>query len=378
MNSLKENSMGHSTPVLDAEPDHIRLFIPGPVEVRPEILAAQTQPMIGHRMPECIDLIASIHPKLQQVFMTQSRVLINAASGTGLLEAAVRNLVDRKVLNCINGAFSKRQHEITVANGKACEVIEAEWGQAILPEMVIDKLATGEFDAITVVHNETSTGVTNPIKEIAAAIRSLPNGNDIMIIVDSVSGMSGARLEFDAWDLDVALTSSQKAFALPPGLAFCAVSDRAMAKAATVPNRGYYFDFLVLEKYLLRNQTPATPAVSLLYALDQQLTDMLAEGMENRFARHLAMRDRTIAWAKSRGFELSAAEAYASPTVTCLANTQGTDIPALNKFLRTRGMIISDGYGPLKGKNFRIAHMGDAQMGDMEELFAAIDDYLGA
>ena len=258
--------------------------------------------MIGHRMPECADLIGSIHPKLQQVFMTKSRVLINASSGTGMLEAAVRNLVGRKVLNCINGAFSKRQHEIAVANGKACEVVETAWGQAIVPEMVLDKLATGEFDTITMVHNETSTGVTNPIKEIAAAIRSLPNGEDIMIIVDSVSGMAGVRLEFDAWDLDVALTSSQKAFALPAGLAFCAVSDRAMAKAATVPNRGYYFDYLVLDKYLQKNQTPATPAVSLLFALDQQLSDMLEEGMENRFARHLAMRDRTIEWAKSRGF----------------------------------------------------------------------------
>ena len=254
MNSLKENLVALSTPALNHEPDHIRLFIPGPTEVRPKILAAQTRPMIGHRMPECADLIGSIHPKLQQVFMTKSRVLINASSGTGMLEAAVRNLVGRKVLNCINGAFSKRQHEIAVANGKACEVVETAWGQAIVPEMVLDKLATGEFDTITMVHNETSTGVTNPIKEIAAAIRSLPNGEDIMIIVDSVSGMAGVRLEFDAWDLDVALTSSQKAFALPAGLAFCAVSDRAMAKAATVPNRGYYFDYLVLDKYLQKTK----------------------------------------------------------------------------------------------------------------------------
>ena len=172
MNSLKENLVALSTPALNHEPDHIRLFIPGPTEVRPKILAAQTRPMIGHRMPECADLIGSIHPKLQQVFMTKSRVLINASSGTGMLEAAVRNLVGRKVLNCINGAFSKRQHEIAVANGKACEVVETAWGQAIVPEMVLDKLATGEFDTITMVHNETSTGVTNPIKEIAAAIRN--------------------------------------------------------------------------------------------------------------------------------------------------------------------------------------------------------------
>jgi aspartate aminotransferase-like enzyme len=197
-----------------------------------------------------------------------------------------------------------------------------------------------------------------------------------MILIDSVSGLSGARLETDAWDLDVVLTSSQKAFALPAGLALCAVSDRAMAKAATVKNRGYYTDFLDLEKYLLRNQTPATPAISLMYALNQQLDDMLAEGMENRFARHLAMRDRTIAWARGHGFQLFAADGYESPTVTCVDNNLNIDIAALNQHLRQNGMIISNGYGPLKGKNFRIAHMGDTQLEDLEALFAAIDSFL--
>lgn len=197
-----------------------------------------------------------------------------------------------------------------------------------------------------------------------------------MILIDSVSGLSGARLEFDAWDLDVALTSSQKAFALPAGLAFCAVSDRAMAKAATVKNRGYYTDFLDLEKYLLRNQTPATPAISLMYALDQQLDDMLAEGMENRFARHLAMRDRTIAWAKGHGFNLFAAEGYESPTVTCVENNLEIDVAAMNKYLRQHNMIISNGYGSLKGKNFRIAHMGDTQIEDLEVLFTVMDDFI--
>lgn len=373
MSNLTQNSSEPSAP---AKPDHVRLFIPGPVEVSPDILAAQTQWMIGHRMPECLDLIGSIHPKLKQVFYTNSRVLIHASSGTGLLEAVVRNCVAHKVLNCVNGAFSQRQHEVTIANGKAHELLEIEWGKAILPDMVVDRLASGEFDAVTIVHNETSTGVTNPIQEIAAAIRALPNGQDISILVDSVSGLSGARLEFDAWDLDVVLTSSQKAFALPAGLAFCAVSDRALAKAATVPNRGSYFDFVEIDKYLQKNQTPATPAISLLFALDLQLTRMLEEGMENRFARHLALRDRTIAWAKGHGFVLSAEEAYASPTLTCVDNNLGISIGGLNKFLRTKGFIISEGYGALKSKNFRIAHMGDTQMADLEELLAAMDEYL--
>lgn len=327
-------------------------------------------------MPECIDLIRNIEPKLKKVFMTEQTVLIAASSGTGLWEAAVRNCTDKKVLNCINGAFSQRWHEVTVANGKDHAVIEAEWGQPILPEMVAEALAQDEFDAITIVHNETSVGVLNPIKEIAEVVRQAPNGENIMILVDSVSGLSGSRLEFDAWDLDVALTSSQKAFALPAGLAFCAVSDRAMAKAKTVENRGYYFDFLTLAKYMAKHQTPATPAVSLLFALDKQLDNMMAETMEGRFARHLAMRDRTIEWAKSNGFELYGDEKYASPTVTNIRNNKGIDIKALNDFLRTKGMILSNGYGSLKGQCFRIAHMGDFQMEDMEQLFTAVDEFL--
>lgn len=334
--------------------------------------------MIGHRMPECAELFNRIKPKLAQVFFTEQTVLITASSGTGLWEAAVRNCVGKKALNCVNGAFADRFKDVTELNGKANEVLEVPWGQPITPDLVVERLASGEFDAVTLVHNETSTGVTSPIHEIAQAIRSMPNGQDIMILVDSVSGLAGARIEMDAWDLDVLLSSSQKAFALPPGIAFCAVSDRALEKAKTVPNRGYYFDFITLAKSMAKDQTPATPAVSLLFALDRQLDDMLAEGMENRFARHLAMRDRTLGWAREHGFNLFAAPGYESPTVTCVSNNREIDIAGLNKYLRTQGMIISNGYGNLKGKTFRIAHMGDTQMQEMEMLYAAMDEYLAA
>lgn len=355
---------------------HIKLFIPGPTEVRAEILDAQTHWMVGHRMPEAADLFASAQKKLRQVFLTGKRVYITASSGTGWQEGAVRNLVGRKVLACVNGAFADRWREVAAANGKPYEVLEAPWGEPVRPEAVAARLAGGAFDAVTIVHNETSTGVVSPIQEIAAAIRALPGGDEIMILVDSVSGLSGAELRFDDWDLDMVFTSSQKAFALPAGLAFAAVSDRALARAHEIENRGYYFDLPLLEKYLLRNQTPATPALSLLYALDRQLEDMVAEGMEARVARHLALRDRTIAWATERGFSLFAAEGYRSPTVTCISNDRGLDIAALNQYLRQAGMIISNGYGPLKGKNFRIAHMGDTTMSDLDELLATIDGYL--
>ena len=372
MNTSNPDSSKHSS----VRPDkHVKLFIPGPTEVRPEILDAQAQWMIGHRMPECADLIGSILPKLSQVFFTNQTVLITASSGTGLWEAAVRNCINKKALTCVNGAFASRFSDVVGLNGKDMEILSVPWGQPVLPEQIVERLSTGDFDAVTVVHNETSTGATSPIKEIAQAIRAMPGGEDIMILVDSVSGLSGARIEMDAWDLDVVLSSSQKAFALPPGLAFCAVSDRAMAKAKTVPARGYYFDFISLAKSIAKNQTPATPAVSLLYALDLQLDNMMTEGMENRFARHLAMRDRTLEWSKSKGFEIFVTPGYESPTVTCLANNLEIDISALNKYLRGHGMIISNGYGDLKGKTLRIAHMGDIQMYEMEELFAAMDGF---
>lgn len=355
---------------------HIRLFIPGPVEIRPSILNAQAQWMIGHRMPECAQLFASIQGKLRSVFLTNSRVFVSASSGTGLQEAAVRNCVSKRVLNCVNGAFSERWRKVTEANGKINDVLEVDWGQPITPELVTRKLSGGDFDAVTIVHNETSTGLINPVQQIAAAVRDLPFGQDIMILVDSVSGLSGARLEFDAWDLDVVLTSSQKAFALPPGLAFCAVSDRGLEKAGTVANRGYYFDFLDMEKYLLRNQTPTTPAISLLYALDMQLDSILSEGMEARFARHLALRDQTVSWAISRGFDLYAKDGYRSPTVTCISNNIDAHIESLNQYLRTQGMIISNGYGSLKEKTFRIAHMGDLQADELDELLTTIDRFL--
>lgn len=355
---------------------HTRLFIPGPTEVRTSILEAQSRWMVGHRMPECADLFASVQHKIRKVFLTESRVYVNASSGTGLQEAAIRNCVNKKVLNCVNGAFAERWHMVTEANGKANDVLNVAWGLPVLPEQVTERLARDDFDAITVVHNETSTGVVSPVGEIAQAVRELPGGDEILILVDSVSGLSGARLEFDGWDLDVALTSSQKAFALPPGLAFCAVSDRALDKAKAVPNRGYYFDFVDLEKYLLRDQTPATPAISLLYALDKQLDDMLAEGMESRFARHGALRDRTVSWADNRGFVMFAPAGYRSPTVTCITNNLAVDITTLNQYLRTQGMIISNGYGSLKNKTFRIAHMGDLQLPELEELLSCIDTFM--
>lgn len=356
--------------------DHLRLFLPGPTEVSEDILQAQTTAMVGHRMPECIELIGQISPKLRKVFRTESRVYIAACSGTGMWEAATRNCVRDRVIHFANGSFGDRWGDVHAANGKDVKVVKVEWGQPVTPEIVLENLKGETYDAVSFVHNETSVGITNPVKEIAAAIRSLPGGDDVTIMIDSVSGLSGAQIEFDEWDLDIVLTSSQKAFALPPGLGFSAVSDRAFEKAKTVPNRGYYFDYITMEKSLLKDQTPATPAISLLFALNVQLDKMMAETMEGRWERHLAMRKVTMDWAKARGFEMLADEAYCSPTVSTVSNTLGISIAELNSFLRTKNMILSNGYGKLKEKTFRIGHMGDWTVAGIEELLAAIDEFL--
>ncbi|MBN1954232.1 MAG: alanine--glyoxylate aminotransferase family protein [Anaerolineae bacterium] len=351
-----------------------KLFIPGPTHVREEILQAQAVPMIGHRAPEYSALQKEVTPKLQQLLYTQQRVYLFASSSSGVMEGSVRQASTKRVLNTVCGAFSKRWHQMTVANGVACDKLEVEMGQAITPQLVDEALAAGAYDAITVVMNETSTGIMNPVAEIAALIHD--KYPEVLILVDAVSAMAGAKIEFDAWWLDVCLAGVQKCFALPAGLAVCAVSDRARERALQVPNRGHYFAYDQMDKKYEKHQTPATPAISLIQALNKQMDDMLAEGLENRWQRHKDMAAIVREWARKH-FALYSDERYLSPTVTNIANTRGISVAGLNESLRERGAIISNGYGELKEKCFRIAHMGDLQIGDIQWLLEQIDDILG-
>jgi aspartate aminotransferase-like enzyme len=240
--------------------------------------------------------------------------------------------------------------------------------------MVAEELKKEKYDAVCLVHNETSTGVMSPLKEIGEVIRQY---EETLYLVDTVSGVLGAELRTDEWGIDIALTSSQKAFGLPPGLAFGAVSDRVLERARQVPNRGYYFDLIELEKNLVKNNTPSTPPISIMFAADKQLDDVLAEGLENRWKRHLQMRDRTIEWALKRGFGLFAPEGYRSPTVTAVANTRGFDVDEMAKFMGGKRFVMDKGYGKVKGKTFRIAHMADMQMETLEEILSGLDEFLG-
>lgn len=350
-----------------------RLFIPGPTHVEEDVLEAQAAPMIGHRQAAFVELFARIQAKLREALQTRQRVFVTASSGSGLWEGALRNTVRKRLLLCTCGAFGDRWLKVAQSNGLPMDPLTTPWGQAHRPEQVAETLRKGNYDTLALVHNETSTGVENPVREIVQAARQVRP--DLVILVDAVSSAGGVDIKTDEWEIDVLVVSSQKCFALPPGLAFAVVGERAMERARKVPNRGWYFDFLELARYLQRHMTPATPPISLLYALDRQLDRMLAEGMESRFQRHATMAQMTQAWAQER-LDLYAEEGFRSRTVTAIRNTRKIDIDDLNRFLNQRGMVVANGYGKLRDITFRIGHMGEIQPRDLGRLFQAIDEYL--
>jgi aspartate aminotransferase-like enzyme len=352
-----------------------KLFIPGPVQVSPAIYAAMTQPMIGHRSKDFQSLVGDCVPHLQTLFGTKQPVFLSTSSAWGVMEGSIRNLVHKKVLNCCCGAFSDKWYDVSLACGKQAEALKVEWGQAITPEMVDARLATGEFDAVTLVHNETSTGVLNPLAEIAAVVKKYPG---VLLITDTVSSFSTVPTPFDALGLDVMLLGVQKAMALPPGLALFACSDAAFERAATMKDRGYYFDFLEFKKNAEQNMTPSTPAISLIYALRYKLNEIAAEGLENRYRRHAELNDMIHAWVRKHGFDFFAPEGYRSKALTCVKNSKDIDVANFVSLLKkNHGFIIDGGYGKIKGKTFRISNMGDETRETIAELITALDDTMG-
>lgn len=355
---------------------HKKLFIPGPVEVRPDVLEQLSRPMIGHRSKDASALQRRISDNLRKVFFTESEILLSTTSGSGLMEGAIRSCTAKKAAVFSVGAFGKRWYEMAISNNVPADLFEVELGQAITPEMVDKELATGQYDLVAVTHNETSTGVMNPIKEIGEVVKKYP---EIVFIVDTVSSAAGTKIEVDNWGIDVCITSSQKALGLPPGLAVCTFSNKAKERAEKVKNRGFYLDLLSLYNFIQKKdyQYPSTPSIPHMYALDYQLDYILnKEGLENRFARHIELAEVVRAWGR-KYFELLPEDKYLSNTVTTIKNTRGIDVATLNKELGERGFQISNGYGSLKGKTFRIAHMADCQMEDIEELLSNINDILG-
>ena len=353
---------------------HKKLFIPGPVEIAPEILQAMARPMIGHRIKEYAVIHARITSNLKKLLFTDGRVFLATSSAFGVMEGAVRNLVGKRCANFCNGAFSEKWHDVTKRCGKEADAFKAEWGQPITAEMVEQALATGKYDSMTLIHNETSTGVMSPLPEICAVLRRYP---EVVSIIDTVSSMSAIKIPLDELGIDCCIFGVQKAFALPPGLAVFTASEKALARAATIEGRGYYFDFLEFAANDDKDNTPSTPCISQIYALDLQLQRFFAEGLEKRWERHRIMAEQVRSWVTSHGYGLFPEEKYCSRTLTCAVNTIGTDLAALKKMLGERGYAFDDGYGKIKGKTFRIAHMGDMQPEDLQEFTAVIDECIG-
>lgn len=349
-----------------------KLFIPGPIAVSEKTLRAMAQPMIGHRSTDFVALYQAIQPKLQSLFATKDPVYLSTSSAWGVMEGAVRNLTRKKVLNCMNGAFSDKWNDVALRIGRAAGALKFEWGQPVDPDALRRELSTGAYDTVTLIHNETSTGTMSDLPAIAAVLREFP---EVISIVDTVSSFSVLPIDKDALGIDVIITGSQKALAMPPGLALVSVSKRALERAAQSPDRGYYFDFIEFQKNHEQGMTPSTPVIPLIYALKSKLEDIEAEGVATRHARHLRLNETVRAWGQAKGFKLFPEPRYGSRSLNCFANTLGYDLAALNKTLKSKHhLVIDGGYGKLKGKTFRISNMGD----ETDETIAAMLQALGS
>ena len=357
---------------------HGTFFLPGPTEVRPEILQTLTRPMLPHRSAAFEAIYARCDAGLRTIFRTSRPVYIASASATGLMEGAIRCAPSGAVLSLVNGAFSDRFAQVAQSCGRTVVRDDVALGNHHTPEQVAALLATSAAKIVTLTHSETSTGAMNDIAAIARAVHDA----GAVILVDSVTGVAGAELESDAWHLDFVFTGSQKALALPPGLALGVASEAFIAAAAHNVDRGTYFDLVEFEKYAVRNQTPNTPAISLFYALAEQVEAIASEGIEARWARHLAMQALTIAWAGqlatdvSSAFGVLAPASGRSPTVSCITLPDAISGTAVAASVANRGYVIGAGYGPLRDRTIRIGHMGDHTVSGLTNCLAEVRDVL--
>ncbi|MCC7231808.1 MAG: alanine--glyoxylate aminotransferase family protein [Bacteroidia bacterium] len=350
-----------------------KLFIPGPTQVHPEVLAKMSTPPIGHRTPNATLLQRNITTKLQQLMFTGNKMVLSTSSGTGLMEGAIRCATVNKAIVFSAGAFGKRWWELAKLNGIDADLHEEEAGQPTLPETVKKYLDSGKYDTVAITHSETSTGIMNPIEAIAGVIAHYP---DVVWLVDAVSSLGGIKIEVDRLGIDVCISSSQKALALPPGFSMASVSVKAEDRFQKIGSRGFYLDFGTLLRYIdkMDHQYSCTPSLPHMFAMDFQLDRILEEGLEKRFIRHIEMAEYMIHWANSN-YAVFCRPGFESLTVTCVKNTRNTNIKALNDFLAKKNMVLSNGYGVLKDQTFRIGHMGELTIEDMVILTDAIDEF---
>lgn len=354
----------------------IRYFVPGPAYVPEDARRAMGREVVPHRSAAFREVYGRLGERLPGIFRTGGEVYLATGSSTLVMEAAVVSLVERDVLCLVHGAFSARWHDVCLALGKAADRLEVPWGRVPDPDLVRAALARKRYEAVTVVHSETSTGALAPLAEIAAAVRQ---ASDALVLVDAVSSLAGAAVETDLWELDLVLAGTQKALAAPPGLAVFTFSERAAARAAARPHRGYYTDLLRYRDLHRQGGPITTPAVNVVWALDRQVGRIVEEGVEARWQRHAAAAAATRRWADARGFANPVAAADRSPTVTTLSPPPGAPAaPDLVRRLAERGFTVASGYGQWKPTTFRIGHMGEVRESDLAPLLAAADEVLEA
>ena len=355
-------------------------FLPGPTEVRQEILAAMMQPMIAHRGSAFEQLFERLQRGLRPLFMTERPVYVSSSSATGMMESAIRCAPVGRMLCLVNGAFSERFAHIASMCARDVDRYEVAWGQIHTIPQLDERLSMRKYAAITVVHSETSTGALNDVR----AISDCAHRHGAVCLVDSVSGFAGAELRFDEWKLDYLLTGSQKALALPPGLSFAVASPSFVDQANATSARGVYFDLVELDAYARRNQTPSTPALSLFYALELQLKSIATEGIEARWTRHKAMAARTQEWlgkiADETGKRVAniAPLGSQSPTVSTIKLPTDITGEAFTAAVGKKGIVVGSGYGKLKSSTFRIGHMGDHTLETLERCLSACSSVLRA
>lgn len=353
-----------------------RFFLPGPTEVHPDILAAMVRPMIPHRGPGMVELLAGIEEPLGRIFRTKRRVLIGTCAATGFMEMAARCGIRARALSLVGGAFGERFAAIVRACGNDVVRVDVQPGQTVEADMVHDALRRSEVDAVTLVHSETSTGALAHLAEIAEVVRGF---DDVLVLVDAVTSMAGSPVETDEAALDFVFTGSQKALALPPGLALAVASERMLERAANVPARGGYLDVLAYDKAIAKQQPTNTPAISLLYALRAQLGRIDAEGgIEARWRRHEKMQQTVERWVDgpggALGYRFLPPAERRSWTVSCLRVPSGGNGRVITHAVAQRGWTIASGYGKLKEATIRIGHMGDHTVERLEELLSLIEE----
>ncbi|MXR50594.1 aminotransferase class V-fold PLP-dependent enzyme [Halovenus sp. WSH3] len=351
------------------------LYLPGPTEVREDVIDAMAEPMFGHRMDRMTDLYTTIVEDTKEFLDTDQEVIILTASGTEFWEATTLNLVEEKMLVPTSGAFSERQANVAERLGKAVDRIEYDWGEAVKPEDIRDALEENDYDAVGAVMNETSTGVRNPIEEIGDLLGDYP---DTYFIVDAISCLGGDFIDIEGHNIDAIFTSTQKAFAMPPGLAVCTVSDDAYERELQKDSASWYGGFQrCLDYYDRKGQTHSTPAIPIMLAYRKQMKHMLEEGHQARHERHQEMAEYTREWAREH-FGLFPEEGYESQTVTCVENTREIDVAeTVEQVSEEYDMVFSSGYGSISEESFRIGHMGEHTVESIEELTDAIEDVAG-